>query len=264
MLDARDLARVQLAYQEFSRHLVRCAGPGGRIHEEAGILLCTSSVDFPVFFNAAWRVDARTPAIDVVAGGDAWFDRLERGWSLSVRDLASDDDLRAAATDAGMRLVTESPEMVLAERPTDVPVPDGVALRWVDDQAGLEAFVAVSEAAYVARGLPAGAVTAGITSLEAFVVPHVHTVVAHLEDEPVAAAQVIVSHGIAHVCWVGAVPAARGRGLGDLVTRVVSQRAFDLGAAFVSLQASDMGEPVYRRMGYREVHRYLTFARLST
>ena len=58
-------------------------------------------------------------------------------------------------------------------------------------------------------------------------------------------------------------PAARGRGLGDLVTRVVTQRAFDLGAAFVSLQASEMGEPVYRRMGYREVHRYLTFARLS-
>jgi ribosomal protein S18 acetylase RimI-like enzyme len=263
MLDDRDLTRVHLAYQEFSRNLVRYAGPEGRIHEEAGILLCASTVERPVMFNTAWRVDARTPAIDVVAGGDAWFGRLERGWSLTLRDTAADDDLRAAAAAAGMPMVTESPEMVLAERPTGGDPPHDVTLRWLDDQAGLDAFVAVDEAAYLASGLPAGTVSQGVTSLEALAAPHVHTILAFHHDEPVATAQAILSHGIAHVCCVGTMPAARGRGLGDLVTRVVTQRAFDLGAAFVSLQASEMGEPVYRRMGYREVHRYLTFARLS-
>ena len=66
-------------------------------------------------------------AIDVVAGGDAWFGRLGRGWSLTVRDTAADDDLRAAAAAAGMPMVTESPEMVLAERPTGGDPPHDVA-----------------------------------------------------------------------------------------------------------------------------------------
>lgn len=263
MLEDRDLLRVQLSYQEFSRHLVRCAGPAGRIHEEGGVLVCASTVDFPVLFNAAWRVDADVPAAEVVDRADAWFGDLGRGWSLTVRDTGLDDDLRAAAEAAGLLAVMDSPEMVLGERPPDADWPDGVDLRWLDDRAGLDAFVAVNEAAYVARGLSPGTIAGGVTSLEAITAPHVHTVVATRHGEPVAAAQVILSHGIALVCWVGSIPAARGHGLGDLVTRVVTQRAFDVGAAFVSLRASDMGEPIYRRMGYRTQHRYVTHARLS-
>lgn len=263
MLGHRDLQRVQLSYQEFSRHLVRCAGPSARIHEHGGVLFCASSVDFPVLFNAAWRVDSSVPADEVVARADAWFGDLDRGWSLSVRDTGADDDLRAVAEAAGLLVVMDSPEMVLEERPGDGEAPDGVSLQWLEDQAGLDAFVTVNESAYVDRGLRSGTVAGGITSLEAVTAPHVHTVIAHRHDEPVAAAQAILSHGIALVCWVGAIPAARGRGLGDLVCRVVTQRAFDCGAAFVSLQASDMGEPIYRRMGYRTQHRYLTFARLT-
>jgi hypothetical protein len=39
--------------------------------------------------------------------------------------------------------------------------------------------------------------------------------------------------------------------LGEAVTRTVTDWAFDAGAAAVCLQASNMGEPIYARMGYR-------------
>jgi predicted GNAT family acetyltransferase len=57
-------------------------------------------------------------------------------------------------------------------------------------------------------------------------------------------------------------PDARGKGLAELCTRAVGNLAFDLGARVVVLQASVMGEPVYRRMGYREVTRYPYYLQL--
>ena len=87
------------------------------------------------------------------------------------------------------------------------------------------------------------------------------TVIAWEGDQPLATAQVVLSHGVAGVYYVGTVEAARGRGLAELVTRTVTNLGFDLGAALVTLQASSMGDPIYRRMGYREVYRYTTHTR---
>jgi hypothetical protein len=71
----------------------------------------------------------------------------------------------------------------------------------------------------------------------------------------VSCAQILVSHGIAGVYWVGSLEAARGRGIAEAVTRHVTNLGFDLGAADVQLQASPMGEPIYRRMGYEDAYR---------
>jgi ribosomal protein S18 acetylase RimI-like enzyme len=66
----------------------------------------------------------------------------------------------------------------------------------------------------------------------------------------------ILTHGVAGIYWVGTMPAARGKGLAELCTRAAGNAGFDMGARVASLQASVMGEPVYRRMGYIEVTRY--------
>ena len=86
--------------------------------------------------------------------------------------------------------------------------------------------------------------------------PHIAVVVAHDGDQPVAAAQALLSHGIAGVYWVGTLEAARGKGLGEAVCRWVTNWAFDQGAAAQTLQASTMGEPIYARMGYETLYRY--------
>jgi predicted GNAT family acetyltransferase len=74
--------------------------------------------------------------------------------------------------------------------------------------------------------------------------------------EPVAGAMLMFSHGVAGVYWVGTIPAARGKGYADALVRSLSNHAFDRGATTVALQASPQGEPIYRRMGYREVTRH--------
>lgn len=141
--------------------------------------------------------------------------------------------------------------------------PPGIELRWVHDEAGTADFVAVNDDAYATYGMPRGEIGASITEVDRFTEPHVQSVVAYRDGQPLAAAQVVLSHGVAGVYWVGTIESARGAGLGDLVTRAVTNRAFDLGAAAVTLQASSMGEPIYARMGYEVLHRYVGFVRLA-
>ena len=72
----------------------------------------------------------------------------------------------------------------------------------------------------------------------------------------------VLSHGIAGIYWVGITPEARKRGLAEACTRWVGNAAFERGARCVVLQASPQGEPIYRRMGYREICRYGWWVRL--
>lgn len=262
-IDDRDLALVaHLNHVEFHRLLARLSGRRGALVETDGVLLCAAACDFPVLFNSATRLDPTLPATEVIAIADRHFGGLGRGYSVSVRDDL-DADLRAHAEQAGLLTISAPPEMVVTAPVADVEVPAGVELRWVDDAAGLADFLVVSEAAYATLGMAAGVATEAITDVGSFVRPDIHTVVAHLDGEPVAAAQTMLSHGIAGVYWVGTRDAARGRGLGDLVTRAVTNRAFDLGARANTLQASHMGEPIYARMGYRVLYTTTTLSRLE-
>ncbi len=57
------------------------------------------------------------------------------------------------------------------------------------------------------------------------------------------------------------VPTARTAGLGALVTIRATNLAFEHGASSCTLQASPMGEPLYRRLGYETIYHYGEFVR---
>jgi len=259
--DDVELAELgHLNYQEFGRELSRLGGAGGAVLEEGGLVLHTSASAFPVLFNGVWRVDPTVPGSEVIARADAHFGERGRGYSVTVRDDdARDADLAAAAEDAGLLSILSSPEMVCRTRLDDQPVPAGATLRWVADQRSLDDFVTVSDLAYSSVGMEPGAVAEAICDVDRVTAPHVHTVVAYLDGAPVAAAMVLLSHSISGVYWVGTTEPARGSGLGEAVTRAVTNRAFDDGARAVTLQASPMGEPIYLRMGYESLYRYSTW-----
>ena len=61
---------------------------------------------------------------------------------------------------------------------------------------------------------------------------------------------VIHSGRAAGVYWVATTAAARNRGLGTLVTGAVARMGFEYGADVVVLQATELGVPVYRGMGF--------------
>ncbi len=241
----------------FNRALTRYATRGA-LQEDGGVVLCAGGSWIPVVANVAFRTHEDVDAGEVVTQADAFFGQLGRGFTVMVRNDGSDEDLRAAALDAGLDPFGDgAPQMLVRERLQDPPLVEGVELRPVDDVAGVHTFAAVNGAAYATYGMP-DEVPARLFDRESDVLndPFVHPVVAWRGQEPIAAALVYESDNVATVQWVGTVPHERGTGLGALVTAWATNLAFDRGASSCTLQASAMGEPIYRRLGYETIYRY--------
>ena len=238
------------------RHYTQHA-PDGAVVDDGRLLLVSSSPTWPgPYHNGALRLDASLPAEEVLTRAGAFFVGRCAGHCLWIAAHA-DDDLEELAVGAGYVSLGEGTPRMALDRPIDPPVvPDGVVLEEVVDEAGRQEYLAVTSEAYAAELLPADAAAAMLASLGAVRASGVRSVLARVDGAAVAAAMVVVAGGMAGVQLVGTVPAARGRGLGELCTRWAVQAGFELGATAVVLEASDMGAPIYRRMGFTELSRY--------
>jgi hypothetical protein len=139
------------------------------------------------------------------------------------------------------------PCLVRAAEPHEAAsVPDGLSIREIDDGADLRA----SEALLI----------------EAFAVPDTEPGFIYLEDvlgdpsfriwlgeadgRPVSTAAAFISDGFVGVYNVATAVDARGRGFGEALAWAATLCRPELPAM---LQASAMGEPIYQRMGYRNI-----------
>jgi ribosomal protein S18 acetylase RimI-like enzyme len=247
---------ADLNFLEANRELVRRAG--GVVHDEPGLLLYAGVHSLPVLVNGAMRTDGTLAPAEAIARASAFFAARRRGFTWLVRAHA-DADLEAAVVAAGAQPFGDAPGMVIEERLADAIPPAGIELRLVTTAAEVADFAAVNAAAYATYGMPADVAPAVLGRPAVTIAPHIRSFVAYKNGRALAAAMVILSHGIAGVYWVGTRPEARGQGLAELCTRAATNAGLDLGGRLVTLQASVMGEPIYRRMGYVEVTRYRNF-----
>lgn len=152
--------------------------------------------------------------------------RFDPGGTAMAADLRSDDDGR---------------------------MPAGLEIVLVQDQAVLRDWIDVMRIGF---GLPDSSVQRLFELFAAVALaPPMHTYLATLEGRPVATSQLFVGAGVAGIYNVTCLPDARGRGIGGAVTRAPLREARRQGCGLGILQASDLGYPVYRRLGFRDYGR---------
>lgn len=245
----------------FTRFLARL-DPASDLLDEGGVVAVAGPIDFPSTRSAV-RSDPASPADAWVATLTAFLDRHGTTGCVFAR-VGADDDLHERLTARGFQEWAQTPEMV-CEHPLEPRVPpEGITVRLAVTPADVAAYAAVAGQAFTHLGIPEDATRTPIDHPDVLLGSDCLVAVAELDGAIVAGALVVLlgPEPDGYVGWVACADAARGRGLGDVVTRAVTNEAFARGAQLLTLEASSFGESTYARLGYRERYRYRVLIRL--
>jgi GNAT superfamily N-acetyltransferase len=224
-----------------ARHQVESLG--GRVEADGEVMMTDAGGSNP-FLN--WSFLLTAPSQDAVERVAAFHS----GPFVLISALPT-GDLRPF----GLELMGHPPFMVRAAGGDGPPVPDGLAVDEVTDEAGLleyartliEGYPMPDIAGQEARFFGAGAL-GGPSRFW----------IGRAGGRPVAVAGSHTAHGVVNVEWVATREDARGRGFGAAVTWAAAIGAPALPATLI---ASDPGRPVYERMGYLAVDRWTMWCR---
>lgn len=147
-------------------------------------------------------------------------------------------------------MVLHPPELVV------VPGPE-LEVAAVRDEAGLAVATSVAAAGFEAPP----EMLAALFTPEVAAAPGLSIYVARAEGRPVSTATAWLGDGGVGIFNVATPPEHRGRGYGRAVTARAVEDGFASGAELAWLQSSAMGEPVYRKMGFRQVETYVVLGR---
>jgi GNAT superfamily N-acetyltransferase len=134
--------------------------------------------------------------------------------------------------------------------PENLGSPAGLTIRPVEDAATLKQWVHVARIGF---GVPEDA-ERRLFELFADVVFELpmQCYLATLNGQPVGTSQYFLSAGVAGIYTVTCLPEARGQGIGTAITLAPLLEARRRGYRISILQASSLGYPVYRRLGFHD------------
>jgi len=265
----RDRAAAEALDSNFGELLAWYASwPGGEIRRDGDLLLTASGVRFRAINAAALADLAPAAAAGRIADAVDWLTARSDRWRWLVGPTSRPADLEGRLLEAGLRQVGDSAGMALDLRDWRVgagagpgrPRPDGLTIEPVSDEPGLIRW----------RGVQQDGLGLDDESTGAWWVAHrrpgfdptlpLRNWVASLDGRAVAAAALFVGAGVAGIYNVCTVPAARGRGIAGAVTAAALDEAVSRGLRLAVLGSSEMGYPVYRRLGFRDVSRLRSYA----
>lgn len=253
LLQLMDLNMVE-AYREHSRHV-----DGGEVRDLESMTIAYvprgDAMHNPIVVHGPTTLEALRDAAERYC----W--KPGRKHCVFTREHA-DGHLDEGLEAAGYRHLLSTPGMVLMPEcwePRALDLPPGLHIRPVESHADVLAYGALVAEAFAVYGIDPAAVRTFFTRLESLHGPSVQGFLGTLDGRPVTCAALYESHGVAGVGWVGTHPSCFGRRLAEAATAAVVEEGFRRGLRLANLQASPMGEAVYRRMGFETPTRYKVF-----
>jgi ribosomal protein S18 acetylase RimI-like enzyme len=250
--DTSSLAHRNLA--DFTR-FVGGLERGAAVLDEGGVVAAAGPGSFPTARQAVRLAGPAAAAADAIV---AFYDAHGRSGTVFTR-VGDDDDLTDALKTHGFNEWAQTPEMVCEQ--TLEPRGDAWFATTADD---IAAYARIAGEAFTHLMIPAEVTQATLDNPDRMLQRDVIVAIASRDGEPVAGAMAALCgpEPLAYVGWVSCADSARGHGLGDVVTRALTNEAFARGATMCTLEASQFGEHTYARMGYREIYRYRIMIRV--
>ncbi len=230
--------------------------PGVEVVVDDGIRTRSGDIDDDylngVFGTVVGPEDAErriAETIDRLGGGGRPFH-----WSCWPTDEPGDLPHRLLA--AGFQDVGSAPAMTLDLASLGAPEPPPAGLR-IREALDHETRIAIAEFATMSVGWTADGrpnpFAATFVRLAEEPRPRLRIFGGWVDGALVSCAELFTGSGVAGIYAVATDEAMRGRGYGRALTLAAARAGHDEGLRTSVLMASDLGEPVYRRIGYRPV-----------
>ena len=233
--------------------------PEIEVHDDAEMLWTLSSLGYATF-NTVHRAQLTPETSETVIANVMRRGSL-RGVPLLwwLGPLSRPRDLGARLAAVGWQPGEEQPGMALElARMASPSCPPGLRFERVLSASGL---VHWWEIACQVNGRPRDIVADGTRCYSRMALQPdsaLQCYLGWLNGQPVATACLVFGAGVAGLGGVGTLPQVRMRGIGTAMTLAALDRARELGYQYVVLRASEQGEPLYRRLGFREYGRFGT------
>jgi GNAT superfamily N-acetyltransferase len=185
------------------------------------------------------------------AGVRSYFEERGLPFRLAYRDDQR-ESMRELEAAGWLRKSEPVPGMTLA-MPASVPrSPAALEIQPVRTTPELVAF---RETAFQGFGYPPSAARHFIDE-RLLGLPGVRLYAGLLDGACVATSMLVATGAVGGIYWVATLEEQRGRGYGEALTWAAVEGGREQGCTVASLQASQMGRPVYARMGFAHVLDY--------
>jgi len=228
--------------------------PGGKVEHVEGTCIVRPGVPG---FNMVFAFDQPGSLTRISEAIERNFTRDTTRWSL-VTTPESSEAFMPLIRELGLEKARDEPGMVLDPIPDWRPLPPRhLEIRRVTEPEEIHRAVETGDIAF---GIPPGT----LNPLADTVADGIRSgtfrggcYLGYHSGRPVATSMRYTSDRIAGVYFVTTLPEFRQRGIGEAMTwRAAVDGKREEGCVASFLQASDMGRPVYERMGYRIVVNY--------
>jgi len=224
---------------------------GADVAESEALTLVATGAPIP-FFNGAYLLDPYADPASTIAAAVDFFRPHGIGWLLWVREDVAPAVLDAGRA-AGLRDTGGPPAMGVAPIPPAPPLPPALQ---IDIATTVDDVAAHAELLRRAFGVPQ-------ELSDRFAQPTLLddetlcVFIGRLDGVPVSCSLLAVSGQTAGVYNVATSPDHRGKGYGAALTWAVIEEGARRGCTQAILQASALGYPVYRRMGFVDLGHYV-------